>query len=286
MRHFLQAMATVALALSVSACASGSHSHTISPKTAMSAMSSANSGTLSHVQATVLEVEGNGRIYAHHSAFHGMPAMTMEFTVLPISLTLKPGDFIDADVDVSHDPWMMTNIKRHRPMLVHMVAQVPLLAVGDHLPELPLIDQNGLQRRWTDFAGHPFALSFIYTRCQDPKMCPATTAKFLQATHVLVGSKARLVELTLDPNYDTPRILRAYQNQYGLDGKMLTLLVSQLRPTKIFAARLGVLERPVPGGLLHTERVVIVDGHGRITQFFNDTNWRAGDVEAALKAAR
>ncbi len=234
-----------------------------------------------HLQATVLEIEGNGRIFAHHNAFHGMPAMTMEFAVQDPS-KLQPGDLIEADVDTNGDVWSLSNVKRHPRAVVQASARIPLVVVGDRLPDVVLHDQNGAVRRWKDFVGHPFALSFIYTRCQDPRMCPATTAKFVQAAHLLAAGRARFAELTLDPEHDTPRVLRVYQHRYGIDPKVMVLLLSESRSTKAFAERLGVLERAVPGAILHTERVVIVDARGRIKRFFNDTDWRATDVAAAL----
>ena len=53
-------------------------------------------------------------------------------------------------------------------------------------------------------------LSFIYTRCPDPTMCPLVTLKFGRMVPLLAGTPIGLLEVTLDPAYDTPPVLRRY----------------------------------------------------------------------------
>ena len=60
-------------------------------------------------------------------------------------------------------------------------------------------------------------VSFVYTRCRDARMCPLVAAKFARMQRQLRGTPIRLVTVTLDPGYDTPRVLARYGAAYGAD---------------------------------------------------------------------
>ena len=55
---------------------------------------------------------------------------------------------------------------------------VPTLAIGDTVPSISFVDQLRGKHRFDEFRGRAVAISFIYTRCPDPRECPAVTSKF------------------------------------------------------------------------------------------------------------
>lgn len=90
-------------------------------------------------------------------------------------------------------------------------------------PQVALIDQNNHAFRLTDQRGKVVALLFGYTHC--PDICPTTLAKLTRADRLL-GSEARNVAVafvTVDPQRDTPSVLKRYISLfdprfYGLTG--------------------------------------------------------------------
>jgi cytochrome oxidase Cu insertion factor (SCO1/SenC/PrrC family) len=98
----------------------------------------------------------------------------------------------------------------------------------------PLVDMNGAN---VDLEHGVSIVSFIYTRCPDPRMCPLVTAKFARMAKLLDGTPVHLVEITLDPGYDTPAVLRAYARAAGADGDRWT-----------FATGQSARSRPSPNG--------------------------------------
>lgn len=273
------AMLLAAALLETAACRPGSGTH------ASGNAHGLKTATLPAVHGEVLQVETGGeRIYARHDAFAGMPAMTMEFA-LPAGTHMTPGEQFQARADVSKTPWALSEIV---PVAVpRTTASIAprVVRIGEALPDLPARDQNGSRFDFASLRGRPFAISFIYTRCRDAQMCPATSAKFVQVQHRLAGTHAALVEVSLDPSFDTPPVLRAYAARYGLDARMCHLLTASPAATLHFADTAGILQRRTPNALLHTERVVIVDGHGRVRAFLDDTAWTAAQVIDALRQA-
>ena len=89
-----------------------------------------------------------------------------------------------------------------------IAAFVPNLQPGDTIPAIPLVDQSGRAFSFAQLRGNAVVLSFIYTRCADPRMCPLVSSKFARLQRAIGDAPVRLLEITLDPRFDTPRVLR------------------------------------------------------------------------------
>ena len=151
----------------------------------------------------------------------------------------------------------------------------------DALAAPPLVDMNGasvdLQHGVTVFA-------FIYTRCPDPTMCPLVTTKFARMAELLADTPVRLLEITLDPGFDTPAVLRAYGRAAGADGVRWTLATGEPAAIAAFAERSGLyVDRPRPGLILHTEAVLIAR-NGILENTFSGNDWTAAEVAAEARS--
>lgn len=84
-------------------------------------------------------------------------------------------------------------------------------------PNVPLITQDGQQVRFFEdlIKDKRVMINFIYTRCQDA--CPLATAKLAQLKRRLgdrVGRDLFIYSITLDPEHDTPEVLKAYAQRF------------------------------------------------------------------------
>jgi protein SCO1/2 len=81
---------------------------------------------------------------------------------------------------------------------------------ADYAKGFELSDHNGQLRRLSDFAGKVVVMFFGYTQC--PDVCPATMIELAQVKKLLGADGDRLQALlvTLDPERDTPDLLKAY----------------------------------------------------------------------------
>ncbi len=185
---------------------------------------------------------------------------------------------------------------RFLPMLAILVASmagsapaaqrfIPMLQAGDAIPPIPLVAQDGRRFTLADLHGSAVAVSFIYTRCRDPRMCPLVAAKFARAQHDIGTAPIRLVVLTLDPRYDTPRVLAKYGRDLGQDPHRWTLATGS--PTMIdeLAGRFGIAATQTqPGTFIHTEGLVVIGPDGRIAQATFGNDWTAADLVADAAA--
>jgi protein SCO1/2 len=149
---------------------------------------------------------------------------------------------------------------------------VPSMAVGDGVPNLALVDQRGRHVTIAQFRGSALALTFAYTRCGDAKMCPLVSAKFAALQRIVAHEPIHLLEVTLDPAYDTPAMLARYGAEFGADPARWTLA--------------GIALRVTPLGIVHTEAVVIVDPAGRVANVIEGNRWSPQDIATEARAAR
>jgi protein SCO1/2 len=245
----------------------------------------------------VLAVQAAGaQAVVRHDATSSMPAMTMTFALAPPAMgkRLHPGQTIDANVDRATDPWTLkdihilgeqalTSLTDANEQPVSAIRNVTPLVVGDRLPQTPFYDEHGVPFTFASLRGNDVVLAFIYTRCADE--CPLISAKFGRLQTLLRGTTTRLVEVSLDPNFDTPPVLRRYAQTYGADPQTWTLLTGNLDQVLDFSARFDVSALADPRyGIIHSQRTVIVDREGFIRQLIDESAWTPAEIVSAVRA--
>ena len=85
---------------------------------------------------------------------------------------------------------------------------------ADYAKDFALADQNGQTRTIKDFAGKVVVVFFGYTQC--PDVCPTTLQELLDVRRLLGadGEKLQAVFITVDPERDTPELLKAYMANF------------------------------------------------------------------------
>ena len=167
-----------------------------------------------------------------------------------------------------------------------VAAFVPTLQPGDTVPAIPLVDQSGRAFSIAQLRGNAVIVTFIYTRCADPRMCPLVSSKFARLQRALGAAPVRLLEITLDPHFDTPRVLRAYGHAFGEDPAHWTLATGAAASIDELAARFGVATQWTrPGTLVHTEAAIVVDRDGRIAQTIDGNAWTPDQLLAVAREA-
>ena len=117
---------------------------------------------------------------------------------------------------------------------------------GTHFPNVELITQDGKKVRFYDdlIKGKVVALELIYTTCK--YNCPLETARMVQLQKLLgdrVGKDVFFYSLTIDPEHDTPEVLKAYAEKYHV-GPGWTFLTGNSADIKLISKRLGLDKLP------------------------------------------
>src|SRR3989442_6599353 len=136
-----------------------------------------------------------------------------------------------------------------------LVSVVALLSIGpagagspwgaDYFPNVPLTTQDGTAVHFYEdlLKGKKVAINLIYTSCKDE--CPLETARLGQGQRPLsdrVGKDVFFYSITIDPQQDTPAVLKAYAEKFGV-GPGWLFLTGKEDDIKLVAKKLGVSRR-------------------------------------------
>ena len=88
------------------------------------------------------------------------------------------------------------------------------LTGADYARDFSLTDHNGQPRSLKDFAGKVVVLFFGYTQC--PDVCPTTMSELVEVRKLLGkdGERVQALFVSVDPERDTPAVLKAYMANF------------------------------------------------------------------------
>ena len=141
------------------------------------------------------------------------------------------------------------------------------LTGADYAKDFHLPDTDGHMRSLADFKGKVVAIFFGYTQCQD--VCPTTMAELAQARKQLGpdGDKLQVLFITVDPERDTPKMLKAYMANFDPSFIALVPTPAQLEQVaKDFKVYYKQVEGPTPTSYTmdHSAATYIYDPQGRL----------------------
>ena len=129
-----------------------------------------------------------------------------------------------------------------------------------------LTDPDGKERSLADFRGKVVAVFFGYTQC--PDVCPTALARAVEVKRLLGKDDAgrlQVVFITVDPERDTPEVLKAYTAAF--DASFLGLYGTPERTAET-AKSFAAMYRKVPTGssysMDHTASSYLYDPRGKL----------------------
>jgi len=131
-------------------------------------------------------------------------------------------------------------------------------------PAFTLTSQDGAQVSLADFRGRVVAVTFIYTLCTDT--CPVLTPMMSFVQDRLgpdFGTRIAFVSITVDPERDTPQVLKEYSRAFGADLGGWAFLTGAPEAIREVTRRYGVFAVPAANGDVdHSFLTSIVDQRG------------------------
>ena len=160
---------------------------------------------------------------------------------------------------------------------------------ADYGKAVALADHNGQVRHLSDFAGKVVVVFFGYTQC--PDVCPTTLAELAEVKKLLGkdGDRVQGLFVTVDPERDTPELLKAYLANF--DASFLAL-----RPTPeelaAVAKEFKIYYKKVPGAsatsytMDHSAGSYVYDSKGQLrlfTRYGSGASVLAADIAQLLR---
>lgn len=160
---------------------------------------------------------------------------------------------------------------------------------ADYGKNFALPDHNGQVRRLTDFAGKVVVVFFGYTQC--PDVCPTTLAELAEVKKLLGkdGERMQALFVTVDPERDTPELLKAYMANFDPSFLALRPVPQELEGV---AKDFKIYYKKVPGAsatsytMDHSAGSYIFDTKGQLrlfTRYGSGAPVLAADIAALMR---
>jgi protein SCO1/2 len=254
------------------------------------------------LQGQVLEIQPEQKqaVIRHEEIKGFMSAMTMPYAVQDMKELsgIKAGDLINAKLIVVPNGAFLEQIKKvgEAPLELPQGQSPPaasgfeLIKTGAPVPNQTFVDQDGKKVSLDDFRGDAVIVTFSYTSCPMPTMCPLMDQNFAKIQAKLKEQnnmlKAHLLTVSFDPQIDTPAVLKKHAESLGADPQLWTLATGDRDEIDKWASGFGVsISRSTtdPRDITHNLRTAIVDRQGNLVRTYPGNDWTPDQVVADVR---
>jgi protein SCO1 len=141
------------------------------------------------------------------------------------------------------------------------------------VPEVSLVDQDGVSFSLDEYRGKTVLIEFIYARC--PTLCNVLGDDFNQVLALLAvsasGRNIDLLSISFDSENDDRLALKLYGDRYGAAAPRWRIAVPvERRDLTLLLRTFGVVVIPDGmGGFVHNSAVYLVDVRGRLARIID-----------------
>lgn len=213
----------------------------------------------------------------------GWVGRTVRYEVVIEANVAQARGVVSADAEELRQVAEVTDsLRRETADKGRLVTRMP----NELMPNMALWDQSGRLVMKKDFLGHPIALNFIFTSCRSARMCPASSTCMKQLGDALAkmtgAADVRLLTITFDPETDTPGVLRAYADGYGIDHARHRFLTGNAGQIKDLMRHYGIQTLRDDGTIVHNAALIVISPEGRIAYRSEGPSFDAEDIATRL----
>ncbi len=235
---------------------------------------------------------------AHHEVAGYMKAMTMAFNVHDawVFNVVHPGDTVQATLVVSDEAYLenLSVTQARAAADLSNTSPMHLPQPGEEVPDFHFVNQEGRTIHLAQFRGQPLLITFIYSRCPLPDYCIrmsnnfAEVAQLLQKTNPAAFAKLQMLSISIDPEFDNPKVLRQYGKTYAgaVDPALKHWSFATGQPGDIRkAAQYFALSYQTENGqIIHDLRTALLDANGNLASFYRGNQWKPAALAAQIEA--
>ncbi len=181
---------------------------------------------------------------------------------------------------------LLYRFKHAGAAIVLAIIAAPALPVAAAPAAPQLVDQTGHVFSFQSLAGTPLIVTFVAAHCTDA--CPLVNAQFAQAARqfALERRHVRLLTVTLDPQNDPPRVMRALARTFGADPRTWIVAGGSVSEVHRVMRMFGVVARQGRKGYadVHTTFVYFVDARGSLRKTMLASSDLGAQVVAEVRA--
>lgn len=135
------------------------------------------------------------------------------------------------------------------------------------VPAFSFVNQDGKTITNKDYEGKVYVVEFFFTTC--PTICPRMNKNLVQIQNSFIGiENFGVASFTINPNHDTPKVLKQYARDYGITNPNWHLMTGNIdtiydlanKGFNLYTAK----DVEVEGGFEHSGNFALIDKNGFI----------------------
>jgi protein SCO1/2 len=153
--------------------------------------------------------------------------------------------------------------------------QTVIDTVYQTIPQFKFINQYGDSVGDKDLNGKIYVADFFFTSC--PSICPVMQRNMLNVYKAYkITPDVKIMSFTIDPKYDSVKVLKKYADKLGVDGKTWFFVQGKKENTYSLAEKNFLVavkqDSTQKGGYTHQGYFVLVDKQKRVRGAYDGTN--------------
>lgn len=158
-----------------------------------------------------------------------------------------------------------------------LLRQVEVARLANHqlpddgpVPAFQLVNQDNQSFGMEQLRGTIWIADFVYTSCPGP--CPMISSRMSEVQKPLKGTEVKLVTFSVDPQHDTPTVLRDYAARLNAEPGRWNFLTGDKGTIYRLARdgfKLATMDDSQGPGPIHSTRMVLVDRRGSIRGYYD-----------------
>src|SRR5262249_51116415 len=167
------------------------------------------------------------------------------------------------------------------PLLIaaglYFLRQVEVARLANHqlpddgsVPAFQLVNQENQSFGSEQLRGKIWIADFVYTSCPGP--CPMISSRMGEMQKPLKDTGVEFVTFSVDPQHDTPDVLRDYAGKLNAEPGRWNFLTGDKNTIYRLARdgfKLATMDNPQGPGPIHSTRMILVDRRGSIRGYYD-----------------
>jgi protein SCO1/2 len=148
----------------------------------------------------------------------------------------------------------------------------PPLEIFFDAPAFSLIDQNGQPITDQQLKGNVWVAMVFFASC--PGVCPVMNSKLAKLQKTVPNPDVKIVSISIDPEHDTPEMLRGYAEGYGADQSRWFFLTGKKEDLFATARGLNLAAEPAHDGqpITHTQKMLLIDRENHVRGIYDSSS--------------
>jgi protein SCO1/2 len=159
------------------------------------------------------------------------------------------------------------------------------------IPAFRFLNQDSVWVSEKDMTGKIYVADFFFTSC--PTICPKMKTQLLRIyERYLTNDAIRILSHSIDPNFDTPRVLNEYANKLQVKAPKWNMLTGDKSAIYLLGEKSYMVtaqeDKNEAGGFVHSGAFILVDKNRHVRGIYdgtqeNEVNHLIEDIELLLQ---